>query len=102
MYAVVRANRYDPTRLANGQAALSEFQALHDKQPGSLGTLAVDAGDGRWIVINLWDSQEHANAALPGMIPQVQRLVEPLLAAPSELIATGQVALDTVGVRQPA
>lgn len=47
MYAVVRANHYDATRLANAQAQLDEFQALHDRQSGALGTLIVDAGDDR-------------------------------------------------------
>jgi hypothetical protein len=96
MYAVVRNNRYDPAKLAQGQAQLDEFQALHDRQPGALGTLIVDAGDHRWITINLWASQEQAMAALPGLVPEVQRLIEPLLAAPSELVAAGPVRLNTV------
>jgi hypothetical protein len=100
MYAVVRDNRYDPAKLAEGQAQLDEFQALHDRQPGALGTLMVDAGDHRWITINLWDSQEHAAAALPGLVPEVQRLIEPLLAAPSQLIAAGPIRLDTLTGRQ--
>jgi hypothetical protein len=100
MYAVVRDNQYDPAKLAEGQAQLDEFQALHDRQLGALGTLMVDAGDYRWIVINLWDSQEHAAAALPGLVPEVQRLIEPLLAAPSQLLAAGPVRLDTLTVRQ--
>lgn len=96
MYAVVRANQYDATRLANAQAQLDEFQALHDQQSGALGTLIVDAGDNRWITINLWQSQEQAMAALPGLVPEVQRVVEPLLAAPSQLIGAGPVRLNTM------
>ena len=96
MYAVVRDNQYDHARLARGRAQLEEFQAVHDRQPGALGTLIVDAGNDRWISINLWESQEHAMAALPGLVPEVQRLIEPLLAAPSQLIAAGPVRLSTL------
>ncbi len=98
MYAVVRDNRYDPARLGEGQAQLDEFQALHDRQPGALGTLVVDAGDNRWITINLWESEEQAMAALPGLAPEVQRLLEPLLAAPSQLIAAGAVSVNTTAL----
>jgi hypothetical protein len=96
MYAVVRDNQYDPAKLAQGQAQLEQFQGLHDRQPGALGTLIVDAGNDRWITINLWDSQAHATAALPGLVPEVQRLIEPLLAAPSRLIAAGPVRVNTM------
>jgi|ERR671933_409290 hypothetical protein len=96
MYGVIRVNQYDPAKLAEGQVQLDEFQALHDRQPGALGTLIVDAGDNRWITINLWESQERATAALPGLVPEVRRLLEPLLAGPSQLIAAGPVRLNTV------
>jgi hypothetical protein len=96
MYAVVRDNHYDPAKLAQGQAQLDEFQALHDRQPGALGTLVVDAGNNRWITINVWQSQEQAMAAVPGLVPEVQRLIEPLLAAPSTLITAGPVTVNTL------
>jgi len=100
MYAVVRVNQYDPAKLATGQVALSEFQALHDRQPGALGTLIVDAGDNRWITINLWQSQEQAMTAVPGLVPEVQRLLEPLLAGPSELVGAGLVSVNTLTQRR--
>jgi hypothetical protein len=96
LYAVVRDNQYDPSKLAEGQAALDEFQALHDRQVGSLGTLIIDAGNDRWITINVWESQEQAMAALPGLVPEVERLIEPVLAAPSQLIVAGPVRVDTL------
>jgi hypothetical protein len=73
LYAVVRDNQYDPSKLAEGQAALDEFQALHDRQVGSLGTLIID-----------------------GLVPEVERLIEPVLAAPSQLIVAGPVRVDTL------
>jgi hypothetical protein len=89
-----------PTNWPRGQAQLDEFQALHDRQPGALGTLVADAGNYRWITINLGDSQEHAAAALPGLIPYVQRLIEPQLARPSQLIAAGRVTVNTLTAHQ--
>ena len=93
MYAIVRENTYDPAKLDQGQARLIEFQALHARQPGYRGTMVVDAGDGRWLTVNLWETKEHATAALPALIPEVQRLLEPMMAGPSELIGTGPVVL---------
>jgi deazaflavin-dependent oxidoreductase (nitroreductase family) len=96
LYAVVRDNQYDPNKLAQGQRPLDQFQAFHDRQTGSLGTLVVDAGNDRWITSNVWESEEQAIAALPGLVPEVQRLIEPLLAAPSQLIVAGPVRVDTL------
>ena len=93
MYAIVRENTYDPAKLAQGSEQLAEFQALHARQPGYRGTINVDAGDGRWLIVNLWETEEHAAAALPLMIPVVQRLIEPLMAGPSRLIGTGPAVL---------
>ncbi|HUZ00279.1 MAG TPA: hypothetical protein VMU89_08005 [Thermomicrobiaceae bacterium] len=93
MYAIVRENTYDSTGLAQGQEQLTAFQELHARQAGYRGTLVVDAGDGRWLAVNLWETEEHARAALPGLVPEVQRLLEPMMAGPSRLIGTGRVAL---------
>ena len=93
MYAIVRENTYDPAKLEQGQDRLAEFQALHVRQPGYRGTLVVDAGAGRWLTVNLWETQEHATAALPALVPVVQRLLEPMMAGPSQLVGTGPVVL---------
>lgn len=93
MYAIVRDNTYDPAKLAQGGEQLAEFQALHARQPGYRGTIVVDAGNGRWLAVNLWETEEHATAALPAMMPEVQRLIEPMMAGPSHLIGAGPVVL---------
>jgi hypothetical protein len=96
MYAIVRDNAYDTTKLAEGQAQLAEFQVLHSQQPGYRGSLTVDIGNGRHIIVNLWEGEEYAGSALPVMVPIVQRLVEPLLSKPSQLIGTGLVVMNDI------
>ncbi|WP_422935196.1 hypothetical protein [Sinomonas sp. P47F7] len=91
MHAVLRINSFDPAKLAGAGEALREFDALHAAQPGFLGTVTVDLGDGRHFVMNLWRSAEDAQAGLSVLGPAVGRLIAPLLASPSELIGTGTV-----------
>ena len=96
MYAIVRENIYDPTKLKQGLDRLSEFQTLHARQPGFRGTIVVDAGDGRWLTVNLWQTTEHAAAALPALIPEVQRLLEPMMAEPSQVVGAGPVVMSEI------
>jgi hypothetical protein len=94
MYAVVRNNLYVPARLAQGEAQMQAFQDLHARQPGYRGNLVIDAGGGRLITLTLWESREHADAAIPRLIPHIERLLEPMMAAESELVGTGEVIVD--------
>ena len=89
--AVLRINSFDPDKLAEGQEQLAEFNRLHAAQPGFLGTVTVDLGEGRQFALNLWDSEEHRVSGLDALGPAVERLVKPLLAGPSELIGFGPV-----------
>ncbi len=91
MYAVVRELQYDLAKLPSAAAQLEEFRRLHASQPGYLGSLTVNAGGGRRLVINLWASEEQAFAGRDALEPAVHRLVEPLLAAPSKLLGAGLV-----------
>jgi hypothetical protein len=93
MYAIVRRNTYDPGKLAKGQEQLREFDQRHAEQPGFRGSLSVDIGDGRCIIVNLWDDKRSADAALPVMVPVVKQFLEPLFAQPSELLGSGPVTL---------
>jgi hypothetical protein len=51
----------------------------------------VDLGAGRRFALNLWESEQHSAAALQVLGPEVGRLLDPLMAAPSRLIGTGTV-----------
>lgn len=103
MYAVVRVNTWDATKRTAAADDVAEFDRLHAEQPGFVGSLAVDLGGDRQAIINLWESEEQANAALPTMGPAVGRLLEPLLAEPSELIGTGPVVdgAELIARRRP-
>jgi hypothetical protein len=90
MYAIVRQYEYEPTKLASAAPTLTEVAELHASQPGYAGSLLIDDGS-RLIAVNLWDSEQAAAAGRATIGPRVQRLLEPLAAAPTRLIAAGEV-----------
>ena len=92
MYAIIRKNTYDPGKLAQAGPALAEFQALHAAQPGYAGSIDVDAGDGQRVIVNLWQTEQDARAGLEALVPHLQRLLEPLMTGPSQLVGFGEVA----------
>ncbi len=91
MYVVVRDLRYDPLKLSSASGQMAEFQQLHASQPGYLGSLTVDAGEGRRIVVNVWETEVEAFAGREALEPAVRRLIEPLLTAPAALLGAGPV-----------
>ena len=102
MYAIIRKNTYDPGKLAQAGPALAEFQALHAAQPGYAGSIDVDTGQGQRLIVILWHTEQHARAAMTVLLPHVQRLLGPLMAGPSQLLAAGEVATtDLPPQRQP-
>jgi hypothetical protein len=92
MYAIIRKNTYDPGKLAQAGPALAQFQTLHAAQPGYAGSIEIDTGPGHRIIVNLWHTEQHARAGMAVLIPHVQRLLGPLMAAPSQLIGSGEAA----------
>ena len=91
MVAVLRETTYDPDKLRQGQAQMDEFAALRDRQPGFVGLIAVDAGDGRRLTLGLWESEEQAMAARAVLEPESQRLMGPLSTVPGRFLAQGPV-----------
>ena len=91
MFAVLRVNTFDPDKLSASEDSTAEFERIHAAQAGYAGSVVVDLGRGRRFTLNLWDSIEHSQAALSVLGPEVNRLLEPLMAAPSELIGAGEV-----------
>lgn len=98
MYAIVRVNTMDRERVAAAGEQLAEFAALHAQQPGFLGTVTVALDDEREVVVNVWESEEHARAGLAVMGPLVGGMLAPLMATPTELVGVGAAtASEPVG-----
>jgi hypothetical protein len=91
MYAIVRLNTFDEKQLTAAAGQLAEFDQLHSSQAGYAGNVVVDLGRGQRLIVNLWDSEQDATAALSTLGPQVGRVLAPLMRAPSKLIGTGHV-----------
>jgi len=91
MQAVMRINTFDPSKLAAGQRQLEEFDAVHAAQPGFLGSVTIDLGSSRRFVLNLWETEKDRLSGLDALGPAVERLVNPLLTEPSQLIGVGRV-----------
>ncbi len=94
MYAVIRDNSFDSTKLEPGGAKDAEFQSAHAAQPGYQGSIVVDVGSGRQITLTLWRSQAEAEAARVALGPVIGRAVVPLLAKPLVLVGAGEVRFD--------
>ena len=91
MRAVMRVNTFDEDKLGAASEQLDEFDRIHAEQRGFVGNVTVDLGAGRRFVLNLWESAADQQAGLQALGPLVERLVNPLLAEPSELIGDGDV-----------
>jgi hypothetical protein len=72
---------------------------FHASRPGYTGSLVIDDGH-HLLAVNLWDDEQTATAGRESIGPQVQRLLEPLMAAESELVAVGEVLADDREERQ--
>ncbi len=91
MYAVARLNSFDPNKLAAAGDELEQADPAHRTQPGYAGTVVVDLHEGRHLIPNFWDSEEHSAAALSMLGPEVGRVLNPVMSEPSELIGLGAV-----------
>ena len=99
MHAILRRYAYDPTRLDDARGALARVRALHEQQPGYAGSYLIDDGT-HCGALNLWQSQQAADAGWDAIGAQVQHLLEPLVAGQPQLIAVGPViAADLDGHR---
>ena len=58
---------------------------------GYAGSIVVDLAAGRRFTLDLWRSEEHSAAALSVLWPEVNRLLNPLMSNPSELVGVGPV-----------
>ena len=94
MHAVVRETHYAPDAPIAESREFKEFQELHASRPGYRGTIVVDTGNGRLLTLTLWDTADDMTAARKALEPVVERLLNPLMTAPSQLLGTGPVVVD--------
>ena len=96
MYAVVRETTYPNDRPLADRAEFAAFQHAHAAQPGYRGTIVTHLGEGRHVTVTLWDTAEHMDAARSTIGPAVKSLIQPLMAAPTRLLGTGEVAYTDI------
>ena len=99
MYAVIRESTLRSEAQEQHRAAREEFAALRAQQPGYRGSVVVDAGDGRLVTVTLWESEQAQAAAQPLLQPQAERLMNPHLTTPPQIVYQGPVVADDLTTR---
>ncbi|HEY3504107.1 MAG TPA: hypothetical protein VGN37_15145 [Actinocatenispora sp.] len=97
MYAVVREWPFHAGRLTEGQQRLDTYVTRVREQPGYRGEIMIDLGHGHRVTLTLWRSAAHAAAARAVLDAEIRRLLAPLLVAPSQIVAVGEVIASDVG-----
>ena len=94
MYAVFRETNYAPDQPVDERSEFREFQTAHARRRGYQGTVVAEVGGGRYLTVTLWETAEDMAAAREALGPVVQRLLDPLMSAPSKLLGTGPVVVN--------
>jgi hypothetical protein len=103
MHAVFRETSYAPDRPIQKSSEFRDFQAAHAQRRGYRGTVVADVGGGRYLKVTLWETAEDMAAAREALGPVVERLLDPLMTSPSQLLGTGPVVVnDLAAVPRPA
>jgi hypothetical protein len=102
MYAIIRKNTFSRDKLTRAAGTLAEFRELHSAQPGYVGSVEIEVGDGTHVVVNLWQTERDAQAGMAVLVPHVQRLLQPLMAGPSQFIGAGEVVATDLASRASA
>jgi len=93
MHAVIRETTYAPERALEDMPEFAAFQAAHAARQGYCGTIVTRVDDGRYVTLTLWASAADMDAAREALGPVVQRLLKPLMTAPTQLYGTGKVVV---------
>lgn len=94
MYAVFRETSYAPAKPIYERSEFREFQTMHAHRRGYRGTVVAEVGGGRYLTVTLWETADDMAAAREALGPVVQRLLDPLMTSPSELLGTGPVVVN--------
>jgi hypothetical protein len=96
MYAIIRENCFAVDSPLEQISEFQEFQKAHANVKGYIGSIVVEAGEGRYESITVWASNTDMNAAREALGPVVGRLLEPLMTRPSEVVGAGRVVFQDV------
>src|SRR3954452_9843217 len=80
MFATVRELHFVPEKLAAGRAQVQEFTAFFDTRPGCRGQIVVDAGAGRMLALEVWESEAHCLASHDEVEREAGRSMHAMLA----------------------
>jgi hypothetical protein len=94
MYAVFREATYPEGKAIHETPEFREFQELHARRRGYIGTVVADTGAGRHLTVTLWRTVEDMNAAREALGPVVERTINQLMVSPSTLLGTGKVVIS--------
>ena len=94
MYATVRESTITSGNEERAAPLMQEFQQLRARQPGYRGSVTVDAGEGRMLILSLWDSEEQAAAAARVLEPEAERLMGDSWTGPPRILGAGTVRQD--------
>jgi Antibiotic biosynthesis monooxygenase len=100
MFATVRELHFVPEQLAAGRAQVQEFTAFFDTRPGFRGQLVVDAGAGRILAMEVWESEAHCLASRGEVEREAGRLMHALLADGPQpgVLGAGEVVYESPGL----
>jgi len=96
MYAVFRETTYATDEKIEETEAFKTFQDKHAKQPGYLGTVVTNVGEGRYLTVTLWQSKKNMDDARDALAPIVDDLLNPFMTAPSKLLGTGPIVVNDI------
>jgi hypothetical protein len=100
MYAVVRETTYPLDKPLAARPEFAAFQDAHATQPGYRGTIVTHLGEGRHVTVTLWDTAQHMDAARNAIGPTVKAQIAPLMAQPTRLLGTGEVAYTDIDAEE--
>jgi len=96
MYAIVGEITIKAGNEERAAPLIQELQQLRARQPGYRGSVTVDAGEGRMLLLALWDSEEQATAAGQVLMPEGERLLGDIRTGPPRRLGRGTVRHDDI------
>lgn len=100
MFATVRELHFVPEKLAAGSAQVQQFTAFFDQRPGCRGQIVVDAGEGRMLAMEVWESEAHCLASRGEVDREAGRSMHSMLADGPQpgVLGAGEVVYESLAL----